>query len=73
MLQLININYNDVVQDQTGFEGSVQDQDSAVAVEQGAIVEGEDNNVSQDTEVITEQIQIGDAGSDQYQGSGNET
>ena len=37
------------------------------------LVAGEDNDVSQDTEVITEQIQVGDAGSDQYQGSANDT
>ena len=66
-------NYNDAVQDQTGFEGSVQDQDSASAVEQGAAVTGEDNTASQDAENISEQIQIGDAGSDQYQGSTNDT
>ena len=30
--------YNDAVQDQTGFDGSVQDQDSASVVEQGAAV-----------------------------------
>ena len=31
-------NYNDTVQDQTGFDGSVQDQDSTSSVEQGATV-----------------------------------
>ena len=66
-------NYNDAVQDQTGFEGSVQDQDSASAVEQGAAVAGDDNSATQDAEDITEQVQVGDAGSDQYQGSTNDT
>ena len=31
-------NYNDTVQEQTGFDGSVQDQDSTSSVEQGATV-----------------------------------
>ena len=30
--------YNDTVQEQTGFDGSVQDQDSTSSVEQGAAV-----------------------------------
>ena len=65
-------NYNDTVQDQTGFDGSVQDQDSSSSVEQGAAVTGDDNTASQDAENNSEQIQVGDAGSDQYQGSTNE-
>ena len=66
-------NYNDTVQEQTGFDGSVQDQDSTSSVEQGAAVNGENNTALQDAENESEQIQVGDAGSDQYQGSTDET
>ena len=39
-MKLEQYHYNDTAQEQTGFDGSVQDQDSTSSVEQGAAVNG---------------------------------